>query len=59
VVDEATARERPGLVQRLLEGIENEAGVGPARDAPAHEAAGERVDDGRDVRKAPPGGRRT
>jgi len=35
VVDEATARERPGLVQRLLEGIENEAGGGPARGVAA------------------------
>jgi hypothetical protein len=42
-------------MQRLLQGIEDEAGLGAARFLPADDPPGEGVDEG-DVDKAGPGG---
>ncbi len=54
VVDEAVAANRPSIVQRLLERIEHEAGVGGSRHPPADNSSGEGVDDEGDVDEAGP-----
>jgi len=46
----------PPIVQRLLQGIEDEARMRRAAGAPSDDAAGEGVDDKRHVNKALPGG---
>ena len=48
------ALRRTAVVQRLLQGIEDEAGMGGARHPPADDPAGEDVDDEGHVHKAPP-----
>jgi len=40
------------VIDRLLERIENEIGRQRARDAPAHDAAGEDIDDERHNRRS-------
>ncbi len=55
VVDEAAALHGAAVVQRLLQGIEDEAGMGRARYPPADDAPGEGVDDEGDVDEALPG----
>jgi hypothetical protein len=46
----------PAIVERLLQRVEHEAGVGGARDAPADDLPGEGVDDEGDVDETRPGG---
>lgn len=53
---ERPRRHRPAVVKRLLQGVENEAGVGRAADPPADNAASEDVDDERHIDEARPGG---
>lgn len=52
---EAAALEGTALVQRLLQSIENEGGVGGSRDPPADDAAGEDVDHESHVDEPGPG----
>src|SRR5579863_1133046 len=54
VVNQAAASDRPTLVERLLQRIEHETGVGRTRDAPAHDPPGESIDDEGDVDEALP-----
>jgi hypothetical protein len=49
VVNEAAFPDGATIVKRLLQGVENEAGIGRAGHPPAHDPAGERVDDEGDV----------
>ena len=58
VVDEAAAMGGAPLVDRLLQGIQHEAGVRRPADPPAHDKAGEDVDDESHVDKAGPRSRR-
>ena len=46
----------PSIVQRLLQGVENEAGMGGLRDAPADDPPGEGVDDEGGVDETGPSG---
>jgi hypothetical protein len=55
VMDETAAVRRSAIVERLLERIEDEAGMGRAARPPAHDAPCERVDDERDVHEPRPG----
>ena len=60
VVDEASAVQRAALMKRLLERIENKAGVGraadpPADDPPADDPLAKGVDDEGDIDEAGPG----
>ena len=55
VMDEAAALDGPAVVERLLQRIEHEAGVGRARHPPADDAPGKGVDDEGDVDEARPG----
>ena len=60
MVDEANAVQRTALMKRLLERIENKAGVGratdpPAADPPADDPLGKGVDDEGDIDEAGPG----
>jgi hypothetical protein len=55
VVDEAAAFGRPAIMERLLQRVEDEAGLSGAGDPPADNPAGERVDDEGDVDEALPG----
>ncbi len=52
VTDESAARDRPAIMQRLFECIENEAGVSRARDTPTDDLSGVDVDDEGDVDEA-------
>jgi hypothetical protein len=45
-------------VDRLLQGVEHEGGLGRPADAPAHDVAGLDVDHEGDVDEAPPRSRR-
>jgi hypothetical protein len=56
MVDEAAAALRASLLQGLLEGVQDEAGVGGAADAPADDPPGVGVDHKGDVDEARPGG---
>jgi len=55
VVHEITVDRAP-VVQRLIERVEDEPGLGAARDPPADDAPGEGGDDQGDVDEAGPGG---
>ena len=55
VVDEASAVQRAALMKRLLERIENKAGVGRATDPPADDPLAKGVDDEGDIDEAGPG----
>ena len=52
VADQPGAREGPALMKGLLQGIEHEVRPRRARDAPAHDPTGIRVDDEGDVDEA-------
>ena len=52
----AAAMDGPPIVQCLLQGIEDETSMRGAADAPAHDTAGEGIDDKRNINKALPGG---
>ena len=56
VMNEAAASNGSAIVQRLLQRVEHEAGMGRARGAPAHDPTRECVDDERDVDEALPSG---
>ena len=45
MVDGAAALGRPAIVERLLQSIQDKAGVSGARHPPAHDAASEGVED--------------
>ena len=45
VMDEPAARHGPAVMKRLLQGVENEAGVSRAADPPADNTASVGVDD--------------
>jgi len=53
---QAAASNGSAIVQRLLQRVEHEAGMGRARGAPAHDPTRECVDDERDVDEALPSG---
>jgi hypothetical protein len=55
MVHEPAAMDRPPIVQRLFQHIQNEARMRRSRDPPAHDPAGIGVDDEGDVDKAGPG----
>jgi hypothetical protein len=55
VVDQAAAANRAAIVERLLEGVEDEAGAGRGGNTPADNAAGEGIDDEGRVEEALPG----
>ena len=55
VVDEAAALGRPAIMERLLQSVEDEAGLSGAGDQPTDNPAGERVDDEGDVDETLPG----
>src|SRR3712207_2359773 len=55
MVDEAAAFGRTAVVERLLQGIHDKAGTGGARDPPADNPPGKRVNDEGDVDEALPG----
>src|SRR4051812_42036431 len=55
-MDESAAGHGPAVMKRLLQGVENEAGVSRAADPPADNAASVGVDDERHVDEARPGG---
>ena len=54
VMDKSAAMHRASIVQGLLQGVEDEASMCGAADAPANDAAGERVDDKGHINKALP-----
>jgi hypothetical protein len=54
-MDEAAAAQRAPVVQRLFQGVEDEAGMRRPRHPPADNTAGESVDDEGDVDEALPG----
>ena len=56
MMHETAAPGGPAVVQRLLQGIEDEAGVGCAGNPPADNAPGKGVDDEGHVDEALPGG---
>jgi hypothetical protein len=56
VMHEAATMDGPPIVQRLLQGIEDETRVRRATGTPSHDAAGEGVDDKRHINKALPSG---
>ena len=56
VMDEPAAGHRPAVMKRLLQGVENKAGVSRAADPPADNTASVGVDDERHVDEARPGG---
>ena len=56
VTDESAAGDRPAIMQRLFECIENEAGVSRARVTPTDDLSGVDVDDEGDVDEAWPCG---
>jgi hypothetical protein len=55
VVNEAAALGWPAVVERLLQGVEDEASIGRAGHPPANDAPGERIDDKGDVDETLPG----
>ena len=55
VMDETAAARRSAIVERLLECIEDEAGMGRAARPPPDDPSCERVDDERDVDEPHPG----
>jgi hypothetical protein len=56
VMDEPAAGHGPAVMKRLLQGVENEAGVSRAADPPTDNTASIGVDDERHVDEARPGG---
>jgi hypothetical protein len=55
VVHQAAALGRPAMAESLFQGVQDEAGVGAAADAPSDDAPGEGVDHEGDIDKAVPG----
>ena len=55
VVDEPFAARRPPRMKRLLERIENKAGMRPPADPPADDPPGKGVNDEGDIDEAGPG----
>jgi hypothetical protein len=53
-MNETAALDGPAIVERLLQRVEDEAGLGGAGDPPADDPAGEGVDDEGDVDEALP-----
>ena len=54
-MNETAAFDGPAIVERLLQGVEDEAGLGGAGHSPADDPAGKRVDDEGHVDEALPG----
>ena len=51
VVNQAAAMGRPTIVERLLQGIQHDAGMGRSADPPAHDIACVNVDHERDIER--------